>query len=105
MRFDILFHFSHEPVHVLETKRTDLPPTATPAETYQWMLIEDKKVHCLTFQSMTLLPQERIFSEGAIRFDLNSCTGNLLGRNFELTRQDTASEALIELIRSKLSQK
>lgn len=103
MRFEILYHFSHGPVHLVETKRTDLPPGATPAEVYQWMLIEDKSVHRLNFQSMSINPQQRIFLEGAINFDRNSCRGNLLGKTQELTRQDTASETLLKLIREALS--
>lgn len=102
MRFEILYHFSHGPVHVVETKRTDLPSSATPAEIYQWMLIEDKIVHRLGFQGMSINPQKRIFTEGAIEFDRNSCRGNLLGKSFDLTKQDSVSESLKKLIELSL---
>ncbi|MFL5783067.1 MAG: hypothetical protein ACJ76H_00575 [Bacteriovoracaceae bacterium] len=105
MRFDVLFHFSSGPVHLVETKRLDLPASSGPEEIYQWTLIEDKIARPLTFQSMSLNPQKRLFSEGAIQFDLKSCTGQLFGKSLELTKQDSMRDSLKNIIESSLKAK
>ena len=105
MKFDVLYHFSHGPIHVVETKRTDLPSNATPPEVYQWFYIDDRQVHRLQFESMSLNPQQRIFQEGMIRFDLISCHGRLNGRDLELTRQDKMGSSLRMLIEESLRAK
>jgi len=96
MRFDILYHFSNGPLHVIETKRLDLPDSAGAEQIYQWHFVDDKSVKLLTFGSMSLSPQRRTFEEGAIQFDLVSCTGRLFGKDFELTRQEVVGASLRE---------
>jgi hypothetical protein len=105
MQFDILFHFSSGPIHLVETKRLDLPASAGPAEVYQWSLIDDKVVKPLTFQSMSVNPQRRVFTEGAVQFDLNSCTGKLFDKDLDLTRQDTLRDSLRSLLEESLKTK
>lgn len=105
MKYEVLYHFSHGPVHVLETKRTDLPSSAGPEKIYQWFLVEEGNVHLLNFQSMTLAPQRRIFSEGMIELNLQNCRGRILGKDLELTRQDTMTESLQSLVSSALRKK
>lgn len=98
MKFEVLYHFSLGPIHVIETKRPDLPPGSSPQEIYQWILIEDQKAHLLNFVSMSLNPQQRVFQEGMIGFDLNSCSGRLLEKDLDLTRQEKMGESLRKLI-------
>lgn len=105
MKFEILYHFSDGPLHLLETKRLDLPHSATPGEIYQWHFVEEDKVHLLTFQSMNLNPQTRVFSEGSVLMDLNSCRGEILGNKFELTRHDRISDRLQNLVHQSLREK
>ncbi len=105
MKFEILFHFSHGVVHVLETRRLDLPESATPGEIYQWFFIRDSEVSALTFGSMELKPQRRFFEEGMIEFDLKSLTGRLCGIDLSLVRQDSASEKLKTSILKALKEK
>lgn len=102
MRFDVLYHYSNGPLHLVETKRLDLPPSAGPGEIYQWSLIEDRKVIPLKFVSMSLSPQMRFFEEGAIEMDLNSCHGKILNKDIELTRQEKMSNSLRMLIEESL---
>lgn len=89
----------------METRRTDLPANATPHEIYQWSLVRDEELTRLNFVSMSLNPQQRIFEEGAIRFDLKSCEGVLLGQKIELLRQDSVSEKLEALLSASLKEK
>lgn len=103
MRFEVLFHFSHGPVHLVETKRLDLPPKAKPGEIYRWNLVEEDRVRPLRFVSMELRPQRRVFEEGSIVFDLQSCRAQLFGKSFELLRQDTLSEKLRSLLSESLA--
>ncbi len=63
MKLEVVFHFSSGGTHVLETKRLGLPPSAQPDEIYQWFLIDSEQVKPLTFISMKLNPQTRIFEE------------------------------------------
>ncbi len=102
MKFEVLYHFSHGMLHLVETKRLDLPPNAGPSEIYRWSLIEDEKVCPLTFNSMSLNPQRRIFTEGLIEFDLLSCRGKILDREIELTRQEKMSERIRKLLEESL---
>lgn len=105
MKFEVLYHFSHGPVHLVETKRTDLPSGSSPAEIYQWSLIEDRVIHLLHFSSMSLAPQRRVFEEGSVEFDFNSCRGRLLGKDLDLTRQETLSDSLRNVIERALRTK
>jgi hypothetical protein len=105
MRFEVLYHFSHGPIHLVETKRLDLPPSARPGEIYQWSLIEERKVYSLKFVSMTLVPQKRFFEEGEVEMDLNRCHGKLLNQEIELNRQDTMTDSLRKLIEDSLRTK
>lgn len=105
MQFEVLYHFSNGPVHLVETKRLDLPSSASPEEIYQWFFVEDKKIHLLHFASMSLNPQRRVFEEGAVRFDLNSCQGRILEKEIDLTRSDKVSNPLSQLLESGLRQK
>ncbi len=105
MRFDILFHFSHGPVHVLETKRLDLPPGAGASDIYQWFYVDDKSLWPLSFQSMSITPQRRFFQEGMIEFDLRSCRGRIFEKDIELTRQETIGPTLRELVAKGLKSK
>ncbi len=102
MKFDVLYHFSHGPVHLIETKRLDLPASAGPSEIYRWNFVEDGTVRALKFVSMNLSPQERTFGEGTIKFDLNSCQGNLFGKDFDLLRHDGLSDRLKMLLSESL---
>ncbi len=94
MKFEVLYHFSHGTLHLIETKRLDLPDTAGPSEIYRWSIVDKEKVRGLTFVSMSLNPQQRIFEEGSIRFDLNSCQGKLFDKEIDLIRQDGPSDRL-----------
>lgn len=102
MKFDVLFHFSAGPIHLVETKRLDLPSTAGPGEIYRWSLIEEKTVRPLTFVSMSLNPQRRVFEEGMIQFDLRTCTGSLFEKDLQLTRQDSLSESIKKSLEESL---
>lgn len=102
MKFEVLYHFSHGMLHLVETKRLDLPASAGPSEVYRWSLIDDDKVRALTFNSMSLNPQRRIFSEGMIEFDLLSCRGKILERELELTRQEKMSDRMKKLLEETL---
>lgn len=92
-------------MHVIETRRLDLPATSSPAEIYQWFFIEDRIIHRLNFESMSLTPQQRIFQEGMIEFDLLSCHGRLMQKDLELTSQDKVSGSLRNLIEQELKAK
>jgi hypothetical protein len=105
MKFDVLFHFSSGPIHLVETKRTDLPPTAGPGEIYRWSLIEEKSVKPLTFVSMSLNPQRRVFEEGMVQFDLRTCTGRLFEKDLQLVRQDSLSDSIRNLLEVSLKTK
>lgn len=105
MKFEILYHFSHGPVHLLETKRLDLPSSAGPGDIYQWHFIEEDTVHLLTFDSMILNPQTRIFKEGSVMLDLNSCRGEIFGKKLELIRHDGISDRLRNLVHKSLEKK
>lgn len=105
MQFEVLYHFSNGPVHLVETKRLDLPSSAGPGDIYQWFFVEDKEIHYLTFSSMSLNPQRRVFEEGAVSFDLNSCMGRLLEKDLDLTRNDKVSNSLKQLLESALRKK
>lgn len=94
MRFDILYHFSAGAVHVIETKRLDLPAEAGPDMIYRWSFVSPDGVKPLTFVSMELQPQRRIFKEGWIEFDLNQCEGELFGVRLSLTKQEKISDSL-----------
>lgn len=100
MKFEVLYHFSNGLVHLVETKRLDLPSSAGPGEIYQWFFVDDQKVRLLTFGSMSLNPQGRTFVEGAVQFNLSSCTGRIFELDLELTRQEKVSASL----RTKLEQ-
>ena len=105
MKYDVLYHFSHGPLHLVETKRLDLPSSASPGEIYQWFFVDDQKVQPLTFTSMSIAPQSRVFEEGTVAFDLNSCLGTLFGKNIELTRNDKVSNSLGALLEEALRMK
>ncbi len=102
MKIEVLYHFSHGPVHLVETKRLDLPASAGPSEIYRWSLVEDGTVRPLKFVSMNLTPQQRVFEEGAIGFDLNSCQGRLFGKDFDLLRHEGLSDRLRDLLMKTL---
>lgn len=105
MKFEILYHFSHGPLHLIETKRKDLPASATPGEIYQWHFVEDDNVTLLTFQEMNLKLQTRVFAEGSVILNLNSCRGEIKGKSIELTRQERMSERLKSLLNKSLDTK
>ncbi|MES2527610.1 MAG: hypothetical protein V4598_11010 [Bdellovibrionota bacterium] len=105
MKFDILYHFSHGTIHLIETKRLDLPASAGPSEVYRWSLVEDGTVRPLKFVSMNLTPQQRIFGEGSITFDLNSCQGKLFGKDFDLLRHEGLSDRLKMLLSESLKER
>jgi hypothetical protein len=105
VKFEVLYHFSQGPIHLIETKRLDVPVSAGPGEIYQWHFVEDESVSLLHFETMNLKPQTRVFSEGTILLDLNSCRGEIRGKKIELIRQDKMSEKLRSLIRQSLEQK
>lgn len=105
MEFEILYHFSHGPIHLIETKRVDLPASASPGEIYQWHFIEGDEISLLTFEAMSLQPQTRVFFEGTVLLDLHSCRGEINGKKLELTRQDKVSERLSALLKRSLVNK
>ena len=105
MRFETLYHFSHGAIHLVETRRLDLPADASPADIYQWTLCRDSEVIRLHFVSMSLNPQRRVFGEGSIKFDLKTCEGMLMGEKLELLKQDTMSEKLLSLLTKSLKEK
>ncbi len=105
MRFDVLYHFSNGPIHLIETKRLDLPASATPGEIYQWFFIDDKELHLLNFSTMSLNPQRRVFEEGAVTFNLNSCQGRILEKDLDLMRNDKVSISITQLLESGLRKK
>lgn len=102
MKFEVLYHFSHGVLHLVETKRLDLPSSAGPSEIYRWSLIEDEMVRPLTFQSMSLNPQRRIFVEGVIEFDLLSCRGRIFEKELNLTRQEKMSFRINKLLEESI---
>lgn len=102
MKIEVLYHFSHGMIHLVETKRLDLPSTAGPSEIYRWSLVDGDKVWPLTFNSMSLNPQRRFFTEGMIEFDLLSCKGVILGRELELTSQEKMSDRIKNLLEESL---
>jgi hypothetical protein len=105
MKFEILYHFSEGPVHLIETKRVGLPASATPGEIYQWHFVEEDSVYLLAFEAMNIKLQTRVFSEGSVILGNNSCRGEIRGKSIELTRHDRISDRLMTLLRKSLETK
>lgn len=108
-RFECLYSFVSHEISVLEIKRTDLSPNAPISDCYKWLIVSSKmgKVFELDFQSMNKTENEeyRKFVEGEFRFNEKEGKLNLLGKDYQLVRQDKqeASKDNLELVKDYLS--
>lgn len=98
-KYKCLYYFLSDHFSIVEIKRTDLGPDATPAELYHWLLIDlsSGKIQKLQFKSMA--EGSRVFEQGNFLFDDKK---GIFESNREQIQLSRSNEDLSEKVKALL---
>ncbi len=91
-RHEVLYSFASPSLHLLETKRVDLPPEAPPAQRFQWMVVPAGSRSPLNLDFVEMGDGMRAFREARLVLTGEEAELELLGKHFPLRKAEPSPE-------------